>query len=768
MPDLSTIIAAMTLDEKAALVTGASAWTTTPIERLGVPQLLMSDGPHGVRRVPDVHALGAQSLPATCFPTASALASSWDVDLIHQMGQALAAEALALDVGLLLGPGVNMKRSPLGGRNFEYFSEDPFLAGEMAASLIEGMQSKGVGASLKHFAVNNQEFERFRINAELDERTLREIYLPAFETAVKRAEPWSVMCAYNKVNGTYASEHYELLTAILKEEWGFEGFVVSDWGAVHDRVAALRGGLDLEMPGPKPRRTRAVVEAVDSGQLPEAVLDEAVRRLLRIIFKAAETPKGGSFDVEEHHAFARRIAGESMVLLKNNGILPLKTNLNLAVIGRAAETPHFQGGGSSYINPTRVAVPFAELKALAPDAELTYAAGYPADDSYQPALIEQAVSLAQAADAAVVHIALPSYKESEGYDRTDLDLTAQQVALIKAVAAVQPACVVVINNGAPVVMGAWIDDVAAVLEGWMAGQAGGGAVADVLFGRVNPSGKLPETFPAALEHTPAFLNWPGENGAVRYGEGLYIGYRYYDARKVQPQFPFGFGLSYTTFAYANLRLSADTIRDVDGVVATVDVTNTGGMAGKEVVQVYVRDCAASLPRPPKELKGFAKVHLEPGETKTVSISLNTRAFAFYHPGHRQWVTEDGEFEILVGASSADIRQVATLTLQSTSNMPSLLNRESTVREWTNDPFGKQVFLPLYEQVAASMAGALGGGEGTGDSAAIGMDMTGFIMDLPLLSLLYFRDSDLPIPPEDIVDAMLAQVAMIAAPATQGA
>jgi beta-glucosidase len=768
MPDLSTIIAAMTLDEKAALVTGASAWTTTPIERLGVPQLLMSDGPHGVRRVPDVHALGAQSLPATCFPTASALASSWDVDLIHQMGQALAAEALALDVGLLLGPGVNMKRSPLGGRNFEYFSEDPFLAGEMAASLIEGMQSKGVGASLKHFAVNNQEFERFRINAELDERTLREIYLPAFETAVKRAEPWSVMCAYNKVNGTYASEHYELLTAILKEEWGFEGFVVSDWGAVHDRVAALRGGLDLEMPGPKPRRTRAVVEAVDSGQLPEAVLDEAVRRLLRIIFKAAETPKGGSFDVEEHHAFARRIAGESMVLLKNNGILPLKTNLNLAVIGRAAETPHFQGGGSSYINPTRVAVPFAELKALAPDAELTYAAGYPADDSYQPALIEQAVSLAQAADAAVVHIALPSYKESEGYDRTDLDLTAQQVALIKAVAAVQPACVVVINNGAPVVMGAWIDDVAAVLEGWMAGQAGGGAVADVLFGRVNPSGKLPETFPAALEHTPAFLNWPGENGAVRYGEGLYIGYRYYDARKVQPQFPFGFGLSYTTFAYANLRLSADTIRDVDGVVATVDVTNTGGVAGKEVVQVYVRDCAASLPRPPKELKGFAKVHLEPGETKTVSISLNTRAFAFYHPGHRQWVTEDGEFEILVGASSADIRQVATLTLQSTSNMPSLLNRESTVREWTNDPFGKQVFMPLYEQVAASMAGALGGGEGTGDSAAIGMDMTGFIMDLPLLSLLYFRDSDLPIPPEDIVDAMLAQVAMIAAPAAQGA
>jgi beta-glucosidase len=762
MPDLSAIIAAMSLEEKAALVTGASAWTTTAIERLGVPELLMSDGPHGVRRVPDVHAMAAQSLPATGFPTASALASSWDVDLIHQMGQALAEEALALDVGLLLGPGVNMKRSPLGGRNFEYFSEDPYLAGELAASLIEGMQSKGVGTSLKHFAANNQEFERFRINAEVDERTLREIYLPAFETAVKRAQPWSVMCAYNKVNGTYASEHYELLTTILKDEWGFEGYVVSDWGAVHDRVAALNGGLDLEMPGPKPRRTRAVVDAVDSGQLPEAVLDEAVRRLLRIIFKAAETPKGGTFDVEGHHALARQIAGESMVLLKNNGILPLKANLNLAVIGRAAETPHFQGGGSSNINPTRVAVPFAELKALAPDAELTYAVGYPADDSYQPALIEQAVGLAQTADVAIVHVALPSYKESEGYDRTDLDLTVQQVALIKAVAAVQPNCVVVINNGAPIVMEAWIDDVAAVLEGWMAGQAGGGAVADVLFGRVNPSGKLPETFPAALEDTPAYLNWPGENGAVRYGEGLYIGYRYYDARKVQPRFPFGYGLSYTSFAYANLRLSADSIRDVDGVTVSVDVTNTGEVAGKEIVQVYVRDCAASLARPPKELKGFAKVHLEPGETKTVVVPLNTRAFAFYHPGHHQWVTEDGEFEILVGASSADIRQQATLTVESTSNVPSLLNRESTVREWTNDKYGKQVFMPLYEQVAAGMMSAMGGGEGAGEGAAIGMDMSGFIMDLPLLSLLYFRDGDLPIPPEDIVDALLAQVAMVAA------
>ncbi len=760
MPDLQSIIRNMTLEEKAALVTGASAWTTTPVERLGVPEMMVTDGPHGVRRVPDVHAMGAKSLPATAFPTASAQAATWDADLIYAMGQALAEEASSLGVGILLGPGVNMKRSPLGGRNFEYYSEDPYLAGEMAASLVAGIQSKGVGTSLKHYAVNNQEFERFRINAEVDERTMREIYLAAFETVVKRTQPWSVMCSYNKINGVYGSEHHDLLTRILKEEWGFEGFVVSDWGAVHDRVKALQAGLDLEMPGPKPRRTQAVIEAVDAGQLDEAVLDEAVRRILRIVFMAAETPKGGAFDVDAHHDLARKVASESMVLLKNNGILPLKSSLNLAVIGRSAETPHFQGGGSSHINPTRVAVPFAEMRALAPDAELTYAVGYPADDSAQPAMIEEAVGLAQTADAAVLYIALPSFKESEGYDRVDLDLTAQQVALIKAVSAVQPNTVVVLNNGAPIVVGDWIDGVAAVLESWMMGQAGGGAVADVLFGRTNPSGKLAETFPLRLEDTPAHLNWPGDNATVRYGEGLYIGYRYYDGRKLPVQFPFGFGLSYTTFAYSNLRLSADSIRDVDGVIVTVDVTNTGAVAGKEVVQLYVHDQASSLARPAKELKGFAKVELQPGETKTVSIPLNFRSFAFYHPGHSQWVVEDGAFDILVGASSADIRLQATVAVQSTHRLPSRLDRESTVRDWLNDGRGKLVFQPLYEQVAEGIKSMLG----TNDS--IGMDMGGFIFEMPLLSLLEFRESELPVAPVEIVDGLLAQVALIGQQETQ--
>ena len=512
MPDIASIVAQMTLEEKAALCTGATAWNTLPLERLGVPELFVSDGPHGVRRVVDVQSVALESLPATCFPTASCAAATWDQDLLRQFGEALAEEAIALDVDVLLGPGANMKRTPACGRNFEYFSEDPYLAGELAASFINGMQSRGVGASLKHYAANNQEHRRMVTSAEVDERTLREIYLPAFETAVKKAQPWTVMCAYNQLNGTYLSENHRLLVDILKNEWGFEGFVVSDWGAVHDRVAAMRGGLDLEMPGPRPRRTQAVVEAVQCGELAEAVLDEAVRRILRIVFKAAETPKGGTFDAAGHHALARKIAGEGMVLLKNDGILPLKGVRRIAVIGRAAQEAHFQGGGSSHIHPTQVDVPLAELAKLAGGAEITYSEGYPADDSRQPALIEAAVAAAHAADVALLYIALPTYKESEGYDRADLDLTDQQVALIQAVTGVQPKTVVILNNGSAVTMNAWLDGAAAVLEAWMMGQAGGGAIADVLFGVVNPSGKLAETFPLKLADTPAYINYPGEAG----------------------------------------------------------------------------------------------------------------------------------------------------------------------------------------------------------------------------------------------------------------
>jgi len=754
MKNIQSIISKMTLEEKAALCTGASPWTTTPVERLGLPELTVSDGPHGVRRVADVNDLVAASLPATCFPTASCMASTWDVDLIHAMGQALAEECIALKVDVVLGPGANMKRTPLGGRNFEYYSEDPYLAGRLAVGFIDGVQSKGVGTSLKHFAANNQEFQRFTISSEMDERTLREIYLPAFETAVKKAKPWTVMCAYNKLNGTYCSENPRLLVDILKDEWGFEGFVVSDWGAVHDRVASLKGGLDLEMPGPKERRVKAVVEAVHSGALDESILDKSVRRILGIVFKAAETTKGGSFDITMHHALARRIAAEGMVLLKNNGILPLKDQQHIAVIGRAAKEAHFQGGGSSHINPTQVDNPFKELQKSAGDTELTYAKGYPAGTAFDQSLIDAAVKNARSADVALLYLALPDSKESEGYDRADLDLTPQQVALIKAVTSVQSKTVVILNNGAPVVMCDWINGAAAVLEAWMMGQAGGGAIADVLYGKVNPCGRLAETFPLKLVDTPAHINFPGGNGEVRYGEGIFIGYRYYDAKEVPVQFPFGYGMSYTTFTYKNPKVSAASFKDVDSLTVSVDVTNTGKVAGKEVVQVYVHDHKSGLVRPPKELKGFAKVELQPGETKTVTLALDFRAFAYYHPAYQQWITEDGEFDILVGVSSADIRCIQTVMLQSTLELPCLLNRESTMRDWLEDPRGKRVFAPLFQQMAAQMQTAFGGGEGEGG----GMDTMSFLMEMPLLGVLhFFQEGALPMPPEDLVDSLLAQV-----------
>jgi len=755
MTKINDLIKKMTLEEKAALCTGASPWTTTPVERLDLPELTVSDGPHGVRRVADINNLIAASLPATCFPTASCMASTWDVDLIYAMGQALAEECIALKVDVVLGPGANMKRTPLGGRNFEYYSEDPFLAGQMAASFIAGVQSKGVGTSLKHYAANNQEFQRLSISSEMDERTLREIYLPAFETAVKKAKPWTVMCAYNKLNGTYCSENHRLLVDILKDEWGFEGFVVSDWGAVHDRVASLKGGLDLEMPGPKERRVKAVVEAVRSGAMGESVLDESVRRILGIVFKAAETSKGGLFDTAAHHALARRIAAEGMVLLKNNGILPLKEQQHIAVIGRAAEEAHFQGGGSSHINPTQVDNPFKELQKSAGETKLTYAEGYPAGTAFDQSLIDAAVKNARSADVALLYLALPDSKESEGYDRPDLDLTPQQVALIKAVTAVQPMTVVILNNGAPVVMSEWIDGTAAVLEAWMMGQAGGGAIADVLYGKVNPCGRLAETYPLKLVDTPAHINFPGGNGEVRYGEGIFIGYRYYDAKEVPVQFSFGYGMSYTTFTYKNPKVSAASFRDVDGLTVSVDVTNAGKVTGKEVVQVYVHDHKSGLVRPPKELKGFAKVELQPGETKTVTLALDFRAFAYYHPAYQQWITEDGDFDILVGASSADIRCVLTVMLQSTLELPCILNRESTLRDWMEDPRGRRVFEPLFQQMVAPMQAAFGGGQDGG--GAIGMDSTGFLMEMPLLDILHFQENALPMPPEDLVDGLLAQV-----------
>lgn len=752
MTDIDSLVSQMTLEEKAALCTGATAWTTTPVSRLGVPEMMVTDGPHGVRRVPDRHELTMASMPATCFPTASCMASSWDTALIDEVGRALAEECIALKVDVLLGPGVNMKRTPLCGRNFEYYSEDPYLAGKMAAAFINGVQSQGVGTSLKHYAANNQEYQRFAISVEIDERTLREIYLAAFETAVKEAKPWTVMCAYNKINGVHGSENHWLLTDVLKQEWGFEGLVMSDWGAVHDRVASLKGGLDLEMPGPKPLRVQAVVDAVRSGELDEAVLDEAVRRILGVVFQGAGTPKpGGQFDIDAHHALARRVAAEGMVLLKNDGILPLQNPQKIAVIGRSAKEPYFQGGGSSHINPTRVDAPFDALQKLAGAAELTYSAGYPDEDIFDQSLIDEAVEAARRADVALLYIALPGYKESEGYDRWDLDLTPQEVALIQAVTQAQPRAVVILNNGSAVTMSAWIDGAAAVLEAWMMGQAGGAAIADILFGKINPSGKLTETFPLRLADTPAYINFPGGNGQVRYGEGLFIGYRYYDMKETPVLFPFGHGLSYTAFDYRNARLSAAEIDDSETLTVWVDVTNTGTRPGKETVQVYVHDHAAGLARPIKELKGFAKVALQPGETKTVSIALDFRAFAYFHPGYGRWITEDGQFDILIGASSADIRCRETVTLHSTLHLPSLLNPESTIREWLDDPVGKHVVDPIIYAILEKMGRIFGSGEKP--AKAVSREL----MDMPLRSVLHFQEDALPMPADQMVAGLLAAV-----------
>ena len=461
--------------------------------------------------------------------------------------------------------------------------------------------------------------------------------------------------------------------------------------------------------------------------------------------------------MDVHHQLAQQISAEGMVLLKNNGLLPLKGQQHIAVIGRAAENAHFQGGGSSHINPTRVSIPFRELQSRAGNAELTYAEGYPVDDTFSQEMIDQAVHLAQSANVAVLYIALPTFKESEGYDRSDLDLTKQQAALIQAVAKVQPNTVVVLNNGAPVAMNSWIDDVPAVLEAWMMGQAGGGAIADVLFGRLNPSGKLAETFPIKLTDTPAHLNWPGGAGRVQYGEGLFIGYRYYDAREIPVQFPFGFGLSYTTFTYSNPHLSAETFKDVDGLTVSVDITNSGSMPGKEIVQVYVHDRKSGLVRPQKELQGFAKVELQPGETRTVSIPLDFRAFAYFHPKHKQWITETGEFDILIAASAADIRHKQKVMLESTLSLPSLLDKESTVREWMADSRGGAAFAPFYEQLAIQSRKTFGGEDDGGNPDGLGMDIMDMFQDMPLVSVLMFQQSAWPKPADEMVNDMLTQV-----------
>ncbi|PTV93626.1 beta-glucosidase [Halanaerobium saccharolyticum] len=697
---IKDLLKKMTVEEKAEICSGASRWRTHSIDRLEIPEIMMADGPHGLRKEPKEKesASMGESVEAICFPTASALACSWDRDLMSRMGEALGEESQTEDVNILLGPGVNIKRSPLCGRNFEYFSEDPLLASELAANYVKGVQSMGVGTSLKHFAANNQEHRRLTVDAQIDERTLREIYLSAFEKVVKEAQPWTVMCAYNQVNGTHASENKYLLTDVLKEEWGHEGFVVSDWGAVNYRDKGIAAGLELEMPSSHGDGKKAIVEAVENGSLSEESLDRAAERMLKIIFKAVENDRDDlNYSKDEHHQLAREIAADSMVLLKNEeSILPLAEDEKLGVVGSFAKKPRFQGGGSSNINPYQVDNAYAELEKYT-DQKLAYAEGYSLEsDEDDVKLIAKAKELAEKVDKVIIFAGLPDRYESEGYDRDTLEIPPNQNRLIEEVAEVNKNAIVVLSNGSPITM-PWLNNVKGVLEGYLTGQAGGGAAADILFGHVNPSGKLAETFPQKLSDNPSYLFFPGEKDKVEYREGIFVGYRYYDSKEIEPLFPFGYGLSYTDFEYSDLKIKKNEITDQETLNLSLKVKNTGDIYGKEIIQLYVSDPESTVIKPEKELKEFAKVELEPGQEKIVEFELAKRAFAYYNTEIDDWYVESGEYDILVGASSRDIRLKETVRVESTVELPYEYTINTNVGDILADPEAEEVFNELLSE-----------------------------------------------------------------------
>ncbi len=654
--DIEKILSQLTLEEKAALCQGADFWHLIGIERLGIPPLMVSDGPHGLRKQDEkADHLGVnESIKAVCFPTAAGTAAAFDRDLMTALGEAIGESAQAENLGVVLGPAANIKRSPLCGRNFEYFSEDPYLSAQSAAAYIRGVQSKGVGTSLKHFAANNQETRRMSVSEIIGERALREIYLASFEGAVKEGRPWTLMCAYNKINGTYCSENPWLLTELLRGEWGFDGLVMTDWGACNDHVKGVAAGLELEMPRSGDSDDAMLVEAVRNGRMSEETLDTAVRRVLTLIDRAlTQHREPEDFDWGVQHHQSRKLARETMVLLKNDGgLLPIRGNRRVAFIGGFAKNPRFQGGGSSHINCTEVLSALDAVRSVSPD--VVYAEGFAADAlEVDEAKQAEAVRAAAEADIAVLFLGLPDTIESEGYDRAHMRLPACQNALVEAVCAVQKHVVVVLHNGAPVEM-PWVDQVGAILEAYLGGQAAGGAVVDLLFGAVSPCAKLAETFPLRLEDTPCFLDYPGDSDTVHYSEGIYVGYRWYDKRKMPVLFPFGHGLTYTTFAYSNLVLSSDRF-DGAPITASVDVTNAGSFAAKEIVQFYIRPDHEGKDRPVRELKGYGKIALAPGETGTVSVTLDRRAFAYWDESKHDWHVEAGRYVVEAAASSRDIR-----------------------------------------------------------------------------------------------------------------
>lgn len=687
--DVKKLVNELTLEEKASLCSGADFWHTKAIDRLNIPAAMVSDGPHGIRKQESLadHMGVAESIKAIGFPTASAMACSFDRDLLHKVGDALGEECVAEDLAVLLGPGINMKRSPICGRNFEYYSEDPVVAGELGAAFVNGVQEHGVGTSLKHFAANNQEWRRMSISAEIDERTLREIYLAAFETVVKKAQPWTIMCSYNRINGVYSCENDWLLNKVLRDEWGFEGLVMTDWGAMDERVPSLKAGLDLEMPDCHGETDKLIVKAVQSGELEEPVLDTAVERILTMVDKYLTARKGidpasmvhplpssveRGYDVAAHHALARTTAEQSAVLLKNEDILPLQKDKKIAFIGEFAKVPRIQGGGSSHINNTSV-----ESALDAAGDSVSYAQGFHIDEeTTDETLLQEAIPLAKESDVAVIFAGLPDSFESEGFDRTHLNMPANQNELIARISEVQPNVVVVLHSGSPIAM-PWLDKVAGVLQMYLAGQASGGAAVNLLFGDATPCGKLAETFPLHLEDNPSYLNFPGNREKVCYQEGVFIGYRYYDKKKMDVLFPFGYGLSYTDFTYSNMKVTVngknaadvDVIKETDEIVVSADITNTGNCDGAEIVQLYIKNPVVYEIRPEKELRDFAKVFLKAGETKTVTFTLNARAFSYYETRIHDWYAESGDYEILLASSSRDIRLQDTVSITGSKKIP---------------------------------------------------------------------------------------------------
>lgn len=680
--NIPEIISKMTLSEKAGLCSGKDFWHTKDLPHLSVPSIMVSDGPHGLRKQDDkADHLGINdSIKAVCFPAACATAASFDEDLMQQLGDALGEECRAENVAVLLGPAVNIKRSPLCGRNFEYLSEDPYLIGKLASAQIRGVQKWDVGTSMKHFAANNQEYRRQSCSSDMDERTLREIYLSGFEQAVKEAQPWTLMCSYNRINGEYASENKKLLTDILREEWGFEGFVVSDWGAVNNRPKGLAAGLDLEMPDSAGHNDAKIVAAVQSGQLDEAVLDKAVARILNIVFRYADNARPeAAFDREKHHQLAAKFAKESAVLLKNDGTLPLSRDQKIAYIGAFAKHPRYQGGGSSHINASRVS---SALESAS--NEVLYAEGFPGDrDETIDALVDEAIRAATQADVAVIFAGLPDSFESEGYDRAHMRLPDCQNQLIRQIAAVQKNTVVLLHNGSPIEL-PWAGEVNAILEMYLGGQAVGEAADALLYGDANPCGRLPETFPLKLSDTPAYLNFRGDGKHIRYAEGVYVGYRYYDAKEMEVLYPFGHGLSYTDFSYSNLTLSSLQMNEGETVVVSAQITNTGKYPGKEVVQLYIQDCTGTPSRPLKELKGFQKILLQPGETKSVSFTLDTRSLAWYSEELNDWYAACGRYKILLAHSSRDIRLQSELQYHTNRRLLVFVDADTPIGDMLDD------------------------------------------------------------------------------------